>query len=164
MAILLRNVIAQLESGYNVYAMRFEPNFYQRIRARFDDAGDESARNAMRLYVKIHGYTPSKDTMAAICATSWGMYQILGWNLFVYGLIGVPLPEWQKNPVIQDSSFDAFLARNGFDGWGDRPYNQISDSEKRQFARMYNGPGNVVGYVAAMDRAYRALSVQKGAS
>jgi hypothetical protein len=152
----LRYIIAGVESAQNLWAVRFEAAFFNRILDSFRRGTDEAKVICAR-YNRLHGFKASADTVAAFCAHSWGKYQIMGYNLLKYGIMNEPIWRWISSNELQEAAFDAFLAHIGLGGWGDRDYAGMIGEEKRTFARKYNGPGNVEEYVARMDKAYKEI-------
>ncbi len=138
----LAKVIAAVESGPFPYAMRFEPVVYARTSPL---AVVSAAMKANRC---------NKVTAQVILSSSWGLFQIMGFNL--YGSLGVTIA---IGPYLFDSeqqfnAFKAFVKLNGFDPDN---FDFGNDTLIQAFARSYNGPGDVPNYVAKMKAAFNAL-------
>ncbi len=68
-----------------------------------------------------------------------------------------PVPsirEWLADTNLQDDAMAKWCRLHGFDATGPLP----ADGELARFASLYNGPGDVPGYVAAMKRAAAQLA------
>ena len=136
----LASVIKAIESGGNPHAVRFEPVAYQ----------DWAWVPAMdRIQVK---HKCSKDTAKMIACTSWGLYQLMGVNIF-----DPRYPKDAETPLdppdvfafvgdtgMQDLLFAAFLRAKGLNYTLEELL--ADDVKMAAFARAYNGPGNVAAY------------------
>ena len=139
----LQNVIARIESSDNPYALRFEPAVY---------AGQDLAPATASHIAALHA--SSYETGRVIAATSWGLFQIMGFNLW-------------SGPHPYDGTFFAFCAdeiaqRLAFETFlEDRGMNfALSDllgneNKLQAFAAFYNGDGPI--YANAMRIAAKAL-------
>jgi len=144
----LAQVLSRVESSDNPYALRFEPETYQHVgEPRFLKVL-ASAAFANRC---------SDDTAKVILASSWGAYQIMGFNLYARAgasCVGVFL----GSPDEQLKALSAMLAP-----WAMAPEEDagwiVSGADKlTAFATRYNGPGNVSAYSSRLIAAYKALS------
>lgn len=142
MAYDLATVIKAIESGNNPHAVRFEPAAYQ-------DWDWVPAMDRIQLKHKC-----SKDTAKMLACTSFGLYQLMGVNIFD--------PRYPKDPEtpldppdvfafvadvgMQDVLFEAFLRAKSIN----YTLNDLlsDDVKMAAFVRAYNGPGNVVTYSA----------------
>jgi len=70
----LLGVMIVAESGGYREAVRFEPAFFERLREGNIHEEEEHFRRGVDMYISL-------DTVRAIMATSWGLLQILGYNL-----------------------------------------------------------------------------------
>lgn len=140
----LARVIATVESGPFPYAVRFEPSLWEHP-ARMPAASFRAAQIANRC---------SAATAQMICATSWGLFQIMGFNL--YGSLKLPIAigPYLFDTEQQFNAFKRFVTLNGFDPDN---FDFSDDGLIERFARSYNGPGDVPNYVAKMKAAYAAL-------
>lgn len=114
--------------------MRFEKSFYDKL----DGIHYIGAKKANKC---------SNDTARMICATSWGLYQILGVNIYNrignwhYGGI---ITKFVHNVILQHQCFTEFVSSKGIDYSVEQ---LITDATCRsKFARIYNGPGNIDEY------------------
>lgn len=131
----ISDLIAQVESNNNQYALRFEPAY------------NPHALNVTD-YAKRHNV--SQATARMCLASSWGLYQIMGDNLYSYGL-QISLPNYACSVQVQKLYFTTFLTRNNLYNLTADYQNFISsDDNLAEFAKVYNGPGNVDAYVQRM--------------
>lgn len=117
----LSQLIAQTESAGKISALRFEPKF------------KPSQTNVL----KCAGFNKvSVQTAEVICASSWGLYQLMGENLYSFGYQGTILDFW-KNPDLQLDYFNLHNKLRYIDFTLDEV---ITDPVKRtKFATRYNG-------------------------
>lgn len=133
----LASVIKGIESAGNPYRPRFEFHAYMSwpwgpVYQRIQDK-----------------HECSRDTAQMIATTSWGVYQMLGCNIFDQGISGVDpdhLFAYVASPDMQDTSFANFLKAKGID-W--TLEDLLGDSDKMQkFCTRWNGPKNTTVYSA----------------
>jgi hypothetical protein len=125
-------IIADIESGDNPYAMRFEPGIYARmqISARYNPMIERAKQTNIC----------SRETAKIICATSWGRFQIMGFNLYDVGLnLGASVGEFMAEvaPRSQAAYFLEFCVGRGI-------YFTLQQLRENQasvlrFAKVYNG-------------------------
>lgn len=143
----LSEVIARVESGNNQYAVRFEPEVFERFSR-------DSAK-----FVSILGWIQrvhscSQSTAMAIAATSWGKYQLMGENLWPH--IEDSFWTYGAAPLLQDQTFGDFLIRRGINYSLEEI---MTDAVKRyHFISEYNGPGNIDAYWASIQKAAAAAA------
>jgi hypothetical protein len=142
----LANVIATVESGPFPYAMRFESVMYGRGSPYFTTEILEAAEKANHC---------NAVTARMICSTSWGLFQIMGFNLYSPAIaLPIAIGPYLFDTEQQFNAFKRFVKINGFDAdnfdFGD-------EATIERFARSYNGPGDVPNYVAKMKAAFNAL-------
>lgn len=140
----IAELIGWIESRNNSGAVRFEPATYNKF------AGDIAQLNkAVReILARIQIVNKcSVHTAAMIYSTSWGAYQMMGFN--VYAQDGaVPISEYLALPRVQGEDFLAFLKRNGLQDF--TPVKLAKDQALRyKFSTKYNGS-------IAYDEAMRA--------
>ncbi len=133
----LSQLIAQVESSGNPYAVRFEASY--------------SPGNSQ--IIKMQSLARcTLATAGVLCKISWGLFQIMGDNLVDLGLDMSPIA-YCSEKIEQLNMFNAYCVAN------DCVYtleDVISNASKRlDFARKYNGPGDPVAYAAAMMNAYQ---------
>lgn len=149
----LADVIAEVESGRRPTEFRFEPELYEHWRAALPAAapGDPKAV----LVAKISGiHHCSAPTATVIACTSWGLFQLLGENLFA-GPWQRTVVEFVNDAAAQRDAFDRFLARHGI---AYTLTELIQDPQKRRhFIATYNGPLAVDAYWAQIKRAVVTL-------
>jgi hypothetical protein len=98
---MIADVIKTIESSNNQYAFRFEEKLYFLHRA--------SKTNLSKVLKRIRMINQcSNDTALMICSTSWGLYQILGIN--IYGMCGYDksIINFLKNANDQENVFKDF--------------------------------------------------------
>lgn len=95
----LKEIVSFVESDNNQYAIRFEADIFCYNRRKVDNRIIESIR-------KAHKYM-SRDTARMIYFSSWGMYQIMGFNLYRF-YIG-PIALFLCNKKEQEEAFDRFM-------------------------------------------------------
>ncbi len=151
MTATLAAVVRRVESSDGAAVMRFEPACYQAVVA--GKAEGVYARNVTGILDSIvHANLCSAATAQMIFATSWGEYQFMGFLLYSSELDwNWPLVDFLADQNKQDTVFARWCARNGFDARNPLP------ADLERFARLYNGPGNVDGYVAALKKAAAAI-------
>lgn len=131
----ISQLIAQVESNGNINALRFEPAYHPDPRAFLP------ARTALP--------GMSFQTYETILATSWGLYQIMGDNLYLLGL-KVPILEYWKDPDLQAVYFNRFCVGRNISYSLDEVLND--DKKRQDFAHHYNG--NTIGYSTRMLKVY----------
>jgi hypothetical protein len=135
----LSAAIAAIESSGDPWAMRFEPALYQRPpRPRIINAIMTACRcNAA--------------TARVIYCTSFGLYQIMGFNLYGACNVRVSAGEYMSNAALQNDALASFLRTAGFAATAD---DLLRDNKLlMHFATMYNGVGNVANYANKLKAA-----------
>lgn len=126
----LSQLIATAESNNRQYAMRFEPGF-------------NSTPDTLALHNCMTANVCTYATAKIICSSSWGLFQIMGDELYRRGLIDCAIGEYMADPTKQYDVFGKFIAEKGI------AYNLgdiVNDAVKREhFAALYNGNGPVYG-------------------
>jgi len=130
----LKDIIKLIESSNNSQAVRFEPLFYKRLKENnFYD-------RAIQRIKEIHKC--NTDTAYMIASTSWGLFQIMGYNLYFYDLIESTVFEFLFDEKLQEKAFKKFtqIKKINFS------IEELkTDPEKiRKFAKYYNG--DIEGY------------------
>ena len=126
--ITLADLIAQAESSCNQYALRFEKAYIPQ---------DQNIET-MSIINKC-----SKITAEILCKMSFGLFQIMGNNLISLGLSSNVFV-YCNSIAAQEQMFSRYCIRNNCEYTLD---DVINDESKRlDFARKYNGPGNVEAY------------------
>ena len=140
----LARVIAQVESSGQICAVRFEPSVY----ADCPQSSGIVSKIARLNFCDI-------QTARVIYSTSYGLYQIMGFNL--YGGLGYenPILQFWENAGEQEKMFTQFLNDNEIDF----TWKALKDSPDllRHFAATYNGDAGA--YSASMLRAARILGL-----
>jgi hypothetical protein len=117
----LSELVAQLESANKSFALRFEPHY------------QPSQANVLKC-AGLNGCNYSTAEM--ICRCSWGLFQIMGDNLYSLGL-DVPISQYWINTDLQASYFHRFLAAKKIDFELDEIL--ADKSVRERFALKYNG-------------------------
>ena len=138
----LQDVIARIESSGNPFALRFEPTVYTA-----DVAPSVAARIAT-----LHG--ADYETGRVIASTSWGLFQIMGFNLWAgaHAYNGT-LYEFCADTIAQRLAFETFLADRGMNF----TLAELLGNANRliAFAAAYNGDG--IRYARTMRKSAAAL-------
>ncbi len=139
----LFQLISHIESQANLYALRFEPTVYAK-RSYFSD---EIARN---IVIRNH-CTP--DTALVISSTSWGMIQIMGFNLYAGDAFRKSVGEFLESLPEQKQFFERFVNERHINySVPDLHY----DNKRKKFALDYNGS---VLYVDKINKALTFFGV-----
>ncbi|MGC9001298.1 hypothetical protein [Caldisericum sp.] len=101
-----KEVIAYVESNNNQFAIRYEESYF--IKA--EKKGNEKILNLIQAFNRC-----SKDTAKIIFATSFGLYQILGVNLYSICDLKYSIGEYLCNKDLQDTAFFNFCKRRDID-------------------------------------------------
>lgn len=128
----LADLIARVESSDNLQAVRFEPKYEPKIQNV----------NTMAAICKCNS-----ETSKILCSMSYGLFQIMGDNLISLGLSVTPF-DYMCSIGIQQQFFNRYCIRNVCEYTLDEVVND--ESKRLDFARKYNGPGNVQAYVDRM--------------
>jgi len=144
----LAQVLSRVESSDNPYALRFEPATYQHmVDARFQSVLANAATANLC----------SMDTAKIIAATSWGRFQIMGFNF--YSRPGSPsVGYFMVNDAAQMRALSAMLAPWAMAPEEDPVWIIDNPAKLSAFSTRYNGPGNVAEYSSRLIAAYKALS------
>ena len=142
--VTIAQIIAQVESASRPFEMRFEPSVYAR------------SKTLSIVDTIIQANDCDKATAEIFYAMSFGLYQIMGYNLYDPAdkfRLRTPIATYMNDAKAQLAAFDAFTA--GHDsGWdGER----FDNAKGMEFARFYTGPGNVAGYFNDMKAAAQKL-------
>lgn len=134
----LLDAIAIVESNNSDTALRFERTLFA--------SKPQWVTNQVG---KICGVNKcSYDTGLMIACTSWGVWQLLGANLYAQGF---------DAPILDLLSVgDEIFARKFILQTGFNPDSELSDYSEQQlinFSAKYNGPGNPVAYANDLRRA-----------
>jgi muramidase (phage lysozyme) len=128
MTVQISDVISGIESGGNIYAARYEPQWRYLTDAMISET------------CKIHKC--SIVTARMLLSTSWGKYQIMGAVLFELGYRQRIIPDF-FHPQMQEVYFSKYLASRKISN----DISQLLTEEGRRFfATKYNGNGAVQQY------------------
>lgn len=141
--LIISKLVAHVESGDVKHAMRFEP-------------GWKHDNNIISLVRQAHAPAYMNTTTAKnIMATSYGLYQIMGENIYRLGY-KKPINEFMNSENDQLAIFEKFLEWRRINFTVEELF---SDSEKlRLFARRYNGS---YAYADTLKHGYNYLNLVK---
>lgn len=131
-AIELADVIARIESSGNKFAMRFEPVVFSNLCN-----GPMTPLHA-RIVSTIQGvHRCNVKTAQVIYSTSWGLYQLMGFNLYDAEPLTVPVQQFCDDENLQRARFNAFVSRETINF---SPLDLAESATRRnEFAQTYNG-------------------------
>jgi hypothetical protein len=131
----LSQVIAWIESRENPHALRFEPAVYFSLT---NGAMTPAHAAIVHRIMQIHNC--SIATAQCIYSTSYGLYQLMGFNLYADDSVNstdLDVVSFCSNTDEQTRIFNAFVSREAI-AW--TPADLASSSVKRlTFGRTYNG-------------------------
>ena len=136
-------LISNIESDDNAYAIRFEPRIYERF-AHSMKPGVQAPGDTIIINAILRAHNCSIVTACAIASISWGKFQIMGYRLYDPSICDLRLPifEFVGDLKKQAAAFDLFRMHFGIMYTLDE---LRADNEKIvSFAREYNGA--VVAY------------------
>lgn len=142
----LASIQRLVESSNNPHATRFERGVFNRIT-------NEGTNPTLLKIQRCNNCT--LDTARQIYSTSYGYYQLMGFNLYdpSIGWEGT-VQNYMNDSVAQDSAYYAFLVANHINyTWQSL---KADDTLMLQFAIRYNGSA---AYCAALERAAASLKL-----
>lgn len=148
------DIIAQVESGARLEAVRFEPAKWAHYL---------TVPSAAEVAICAHWNECSQDTARAICATSYGRFQMMAANLYAPASLGgfgyekPILRFWADTDGDQLAAFDWFLKARRIDDITAAALESDAPSRLR-FATVYNGPGAPAAYAQSILSAIKTLS------
>jgi len=134
----LADLIAQVESAGNQFAVRFESAYVP---------------NGVNVLNMARKCQISQSTAYTLCKMSFGLFQIMGSNLVGMGLQVSPI-EYCSDSIMQVDFFNRYCIANHINFTLDEILND--ETKRKQFAHNYNGPGNVVNYSQILLDVYKA--------
>lgn len=151
---LLSDVIAQVESGGDDAAVRFESRLYAKWTVVDPTPGTQHARDEITATIEA-GHRCTLSTARMIACTSWGRYQLLGMNIYGLCKCVVPVVHFIESAELQRDCLATFLCQRGIDFTLEEI---VADPAKREkFISRYNGPDATESYWAAMQRVIARL-------
>lgn len=149
--ITLAKIIAKVEGGAaGARALRFEETIYDRF-------GDTPSKAEVVALITIGNLNEcSHHTARMIAATSWGSYQLMGFNIYELGWAS-DIFEFVSDQVKQADLFGLFLNAHSINfAWVDL----LADETKRAvFIHGYNGPAGGDEYWSACIAAATRLGL-----
>lgn len=135
--VTLANVIGWIESRNNPFAMRFEPRVFSRTQKELD---------ILLRIVNANGCT--HDTAEVIYSTSWGEYQLMGFNLYSSPLnFQHSIGDYLTESDFQLQTFNQFVAYKNLAM--ETPQTLLDTTNALRFARLYNGGSQYAQEIAA---------------
>lgn len=129
-------VIAYVESKGDSFAYRFEPLTYA---STLNTQGKTAMQQILAQIVKVHNC--SYQSARVIYSSSFGKYQIMGFNL--YGQLNVQksFGEFMTDDSLQDLAFNTFLKQKNI---ASITVDQLATDKNTRikFGNIYNGNGN----------------------
>lgn len=135
----LATLISHVESDGHINALRYEPDYIPRS-------------DIIELVKTFNRCT--EHTARVICQMSWGQFQFMGSTLYGLGyhdFIGVFL----DSQSLQIKYFNQYVQSHAIDY--DVDLMMTHEDLIRNFAKKYNGPGNIEAYVIRMKKVYEGL-------
>jgi hypothetical protein len=145
-AVKLSDVIGQIESGGNPNAIRFEPLVFASLT---NGAMTPAHAQIVSTIQAIH--CCNVKTAQVIYSTSWGLYQVMGFNLYDNGT-QESVFHFCADRIEQARVFDAKCST-----WNINipPANLASDPAQRlKFARKYNGADAYADRIASTLKSF----------
>lgn len=134
-SVQLSDVIAWIESRGNPHALRFEPGVYARLT---NGAMTPAHAEIVKRIVSIHNC--SIPTAQVIYSTSFGLYQLMGFNLYADDSVNstdLDVVTFCATPKEQTRVFNAFVSRETINV---TPKELAASSAVRAgFGETYNG-------------------------
>lgn len=136
----ISELIALVETGNNLHALRFEPDY-------------QPKPEHIGLVQKRWGCYVSYSTARVVLASSWGKYQIMGFNIYDMGFQH-NIAEFWNDSDIQDYYFSLFLRGNDIN----YTLEAVTSNElvRNRFALKYNGS---LEYANKMMEVYNSRNV-----
>lgn len=134
-SVQLSDVIAWIESRGNPHALRFEPGVYARLT---NGAMTPAHAAIVKRIVSIHNC--SIPTAQVIYSTSFGLYQLMGFNLYADDSVNstdLDVVTFCATPKEQTRVFNAFVSRETIP-YAPQVLAQF-ETARETFARIYNG-------------------------
>lgn len=132
--ITLGTIIAYIESHGNPKALRFEPLVYGRIFS-------SEANAIINRIVNIHRCT--YHTAAVILSTSYGLFQIMGENIYAENGYDKTIFDYCIDIGAQLKMFNDFVIARRINY---SVHDLLIESNRKTFAEHYNGPANIEDY------------------
>lgn len=153
--VTLDQVVARVESQNKPFVCRFEKASY---------LANGCNATILRKIIARHYGIISPETAGAIYWTSYGLFQIMGFN--IYGAtIDYPNTffEFVNDRDYQLHAFQQFIGAGGYSS-GEN-FETWDNNRRDRFAGYYNGAGNVAVYSSRLaDAFYNIIAERKGSS
>lgn len=130
----LADLVAYIESRGSNSAIRFEPDTYNKFTN-----GAPIPKEASVILARIRtANNCSIHTAAMIYSSSWGKFQLMGFNVYADVDYSRPVGEFLCCQTDQNARFAAFLKRNGLFNYNPAMLAQ-DQAQRSHFAMAYNG-------------------------
>lgn len=148
----LADIVSFIESRGRLSAIRFEPTVYN----KFVDPKNVPKAAALIVARIVKANNCSNSTAAMIYSSSFGKYQVMGFNIYADDDFTMPVGEFLGCQSAQDARFTAFLKRNGL---GNYTGTQLAHDQaaRLNFAIKYNGS---IAYVNNIIAALKYFGVE----
>jgi hypothetical protein len=143
----LAKIIAHIESAGDQYALRFEPAVYAEYMK------DSSSIDTLLEHISAENVC-TRATSQVIASTSFGLYQIMGENLYAQGWHSGKVGAYIANYLAQTVSFSRFLDYRKLPTSWEALRN--SPGDLAHFAERYNGSA---AYAEKMTAAAHVLGL-----
>lgn len=155
-AMTLADIVGDIESGNDQFAMRFEPAVYREWPEAEWVSGEFQPK--IRIAKKIAAANRCNyHTAVMIAATSWGRFQIMGEN--IYQRFNDSVFVWMASNSDQLTTFTGYCADRHI---AFTPLELVEDAGKRAtFAREYNGPAAIADYASKILAAAKRIAAVK---
>lgn len=148
-SVTVATIIAQVETGCNARELRFEPGVYRHITNGIDDA----ERAILASIIKINKC--SLGTAQMIYSTSFGIFQVMGFNLYGSLKYTKGIFDYVDSVADQNATFNLFCEQKKIVY---TPVEFLDKANRYNFARVYNGNPNA--YEPMIEIAMRHFGVQ----
>lgn len=146
-------LIREIESARDTYAIRFEPHIYDRFRHSISPGVQAPGDMIILSNISRSHNKCSMPTACMIASTSWGEFQIMGYRLY-----DPQICDYRDNVFLfqamykrQEAAFDLFLKHFGIDFTIEQL--RADNAKVEKFAAVYNG--DITAYSS---RIYRGLA------
>lgn len=124
------DVISKIESDGFIYALRFEPGVYRGLYALTD------SQLSILQYIRFNNKC-TMETAKVIYSTSFGLFQIMGFNLYALDSQLGSIGYYINNETLQRQIFQKFLEKHSINFDIDTLIHD--DFSRKKFALTYNG-------------------------
>ena len=146
---IISDITSLIESSHNPDAIRFEPSVYDHL-TKGPGLNNPAKKEIVETIIKVHGC--SLETACMIFSTSFGLFQIMGENIYSVCDYKRSIGWFFSDNEAQEECFLAFLKSIGFPDGPD-----FDDSNNlAKYALHYNGPGDIQAYCKKLLETYQS--------